>query len=192
MRIKKNKGKSQKPSKGRFGRLFLSFFFLFFISGTLFSQYEYLLEFEDLYQGCVDDEESIIFGGIYPDKWPKNLNLPVFPGGGDVQMSRWVNANIDYPDVVDYRTRERVKGIVYVEVVIDRCGRPTRQRIVDSVDELYDMEALRIMEGLPVFKPGSLNGERVKVALTIPVYFKRTTLIKKKKYDEYNYDDYDW
>jgi len=192
MRIRKNKESNPRSSKRRFGRFFLSLFFLIFISGKLLAQYDYLLEFENLYPGCVDDEESIIFGGIYPDQWPRNLNPPVFPGGGDVQMSRWVNANIDYPDVIDYRTRERVKGIVYVEVVIDRCGRPTRQRIVNSVDELYDMEALRIMEGLPVFKPGSLNGERVKVALTIPVYFKRTTLIKKKKYDEYNYDDYDW
>ena len=176
----------------RFKEFFVSLFFLLFTSGTLFAQYEYLAEFENLYPDCVDNEESIIFGGSYPNKWPKELNLPVFPGGGDIQLTRYVNSNIDYPDVVNFATRERLKGVVYIEVVIDRCGRATRQRLMESVDHLYDMEALRIMENLPVFKPGALDGERVKVALTIPVYFTRSTLPKKKHTEEYNYEDYDW
>ena len=164
--------------------------FLFWTSGKLFAQQD-VSQYENLYQGCSDGEESIIFGGIYPNPWPKNLNPPVFPGGGDIQLTRFVHSNIEYPDVLEYPSRERVKGIVYVEVVIDRCGKPTRQRVVESVDVLYDDEALRIMKGLPTFKPGSLNGERVKVALTIPVHFLRNTLPPKKKYDyhDINYDD---
>ena len=189
---KNNKLSFLRSSQGRSKRFFLSLFFLFFVLGTLFAQYEYLAEFENLYPGCEDNEESIIFGGSYPNKWPKGLNLPVFPGGGDIQLTRYVNSNIDYPDVVDFATRERAKGVVRVEVVIDRCGRATRQRLIESVDHLYDMEALRIMENLPVFKPGALDGERVKVALTIPVYFTRNTLPKKKHVEEYNYEDYDW
>jgi len=160
----------------------------------MFAQYEYLTEFEKLYPGCVDDDESVIFGGRYPNPWPAELNLPVFPGGGDVQLVRFVHSNIEYPDVVDYRTRERIKGIVYVEVVIDRCGRPTRFRVVGSVDELYDMEALRIVENFPIFKPGSLYGERVKVALTIPVHFTRNKMPPRRQnyyYDDYDYYDYD-
>ena len=177
----------------RLRRALLCLCFFLFASGTLFAQYDYLLEFEELYPGCVDDEESVIFGARYPNKWPSELNPPVFPGGGDIQLTRWVHSNIEYPDVVDYVTRKRIKGVVYIEVVIDRCGRPTRQRVVNSVDELYDLEALRIMENLPVFKPGSINGERVKVALMIPVHFTRNTLPKRKDVEvEYNYDDYDW
>ncbi len=179
-----------------FGRLFLFLFFLLFTSEILLAQYEYLLEFEELYPGCIDNEESTIYGGSYPNEWPKELNLPVFPGGGEVQLTRFVHSNIDYPDVMisDSDTTEiRLKGIVYVEVVIDRCGRATRQKIVNPVDELYDQEALRIMTNLPVFKPGSLDGERVKVALVVPVYFTRSTLPKKKQPEqEYNYEDYDW
>lgn len=168
--------------------------FLFFASGKLFAQ-DYLKQYEDLYQDCVDNEESITFGGIYPNPWPKNLNPPVFPGGGDIQLTRFVHSSLqdeDYPDVLDFYTRERVKGTVYVEVVIDRCGRPTRQRVVNAVDAEYDEVALRIAKGLPIFKPGSLNGERVKVALTIPFHFLRNTLPpKRKKYSSYGSDDYE-
>ncbi len=201
MKLQKNNKLNFGESSGRRSRRFLlALFFLSFASGKLLAQYDdyeeydsysYLKEYENLYPDCVDNEASIIFGGSYPEPWPGELNLPVFPGGGDIQLSRYVNSNIEYPDVVDYHTRERVKGVVKVEVVIDRCGRATRQKLMNSVDELYDLEALRIMENLPVFKPGSLNGERVKVALIIPVYFNRTTL-PKKEVEEYNYDDYDW
>lgn len=177
--------------------VFLNLFLLVF-SGRLFAQYDYLFEFEDLYPDCMDDEESTIYGGTYPNKWPKNLNLPVFPGGGDTQLSRFVHSNIEYPDIIDSITpgatpgapdiEHRPKGVVYVEVVIDRCGRATRQRIVRPVLEEYDTEALRIMENLPVFKPGAIDGMRVKVALVIPVYFTRNT--KKKQPRDYYYDDY--
>jgi TonB family protein len=213
---KNNKRSFLISSTGRYKGLFLSLFILFFVSGKLLAQdyddgyyygqdyeqespndkYAYLKEFEVLYPNCFDNEYSIVFGGTYPQPWPKNLNPPVFPGGGDIQLTRFVhmNAQENYPDVVDYYTRERVKGTVHVEVVIDRCGKPSRQRVVKSVDELYDLEALRIAEGLPVFKPGSINGERVKVALIIPVHFIRNTMPPKKKYDyrDLNYDDIPW
>jgi TonB family protein len=192
---------------------YLTIFFLF-LPFTLAAQYERYLEFEHLYPGCTDDEESTIYGGTYPDKCPDELNLPIFPGGGDIELTRFVHHNIEYPDVVDSTTAatdstpaitHRPKGIVYVEVVVDRCGRATRQEVVQSVNEIYDQEALRIMKNMPVFKPGAIDGVRVKVALVIPVYFTRDELKKEKEYfnydyyenensndGNYNYDDYQY
>lgn len=160
----------------------------------LFSQDE-LMKYAALYEGCVDDQESPIYGGTYPRKWPEGLNLPEFPGGGEVMLTRFVANSMEYPDVVDSivpgPTPEsdsiiyRPKGIVYVQVVIDRCGKATRQEIIQSVNNEYDNEALRIMENLPIFRAGDYRGERVKVALIIPVYFTRNSL--KKKEEEYDY-----
>ncbi|MCQ2217624.1 MAG: energy transducer TonB [Paludibacteraceae bacterium] len=178
------------------------FCFMLLCMNTLssFAQYEYLNEFEELYGDCIDDEESTIYGGTYPQKWPKDVRLPEFPGGGDVQFTRYVHANIEYPDVVDSVVPSRTpgeedivyraKGIVYVQIVIDRCGRSTRQEVVQSVNEAYDNEALRIMQSLPVFRAGAANGERIKVALIVPVYFTRNRL--KPEPQEMNYDDIDW
>ena len=137
-------------------------------------------EFEDLYPDCNDSYESTIYGGTY-GKWPKGLNPPEFPNGGDVSLTQYIHANLEYPHVVegtDTVTGEEIlaKGTVAVQVVVDRCGRASRAEIIQSVNDEYDEEALRIVSGLPTFKPGDLDGERVKVALIIPVIFSRSSM----------------
>ena len=158
-----------------------------------------LEQYESLYPGCVDNQESTIYGGTY-GAWPKNLILPEFPDGGDVQFTRFIHSNLTYPEVVesyDSLTKQPVlaKGVVAVQIVIDRCGRATRQEIIQSVNDAYDEEALRIMNGLPVFKPGEMDGVRVKVAFIVPVKFSRSRPLPKTEeiidFDEnYNFDDW--
>lgn len=154
-------------------------------------------EFENLYPNCVDNQESTIYGGTYGN-WPRELILPDFPGGGDVEFTRYVHSNIEYPHVVESfeytnggkdSSEVLAKGTVAIQIVVDRCGRATRQEIVQSVNDEYDEEALRIMQGLPVFKPGELRGIRVKVAMIIPVHFNRT---KMPPPPESEYMEYDW
>lgn len=150
-------------------------------------------KYETLYPGCVDDVGSVIY---YPNKWPADLELPEFPGG-DIELTRFVNQNIEYPDVVDSvtvdslgnETQHRPKGVVLVGFYVDRCGRARDLQIVQSVNEAYDNEALRILESLPVFKPGALYGERVKVGLIVPVHFLRNEMPKKPVEDEYYYEE---
>ena len=159
-------------------------------------------EFEELYPGCVDNEDSPIYGGTY-GKWPTDLNLPEFPNGGDVQLIRFVHDNLEYPEViesVEYSEDKKdsvvhlAKGTVAVQIVVDRCGRASRAEIIQSVNDAYDEEALRILSGLPVFKPGDLNGERVKVALIVPVHFSRSTMPPppESEYGDYWGDGEDW
>ncbi len=148
-------------------------------SFALWAQDNLYGEFEDLYPDCIDNQESKIYGGTY-GRWPEGLNLPEFPHGGDVQLTRYVNDNMEYPHVVESTdsagNEVLAKGVVAVQIVIDRCGRATRQEIIQSVNDEYDQEALRIMQGLPIFKPGDLYGERVKVALIVPVRFNRSKM----------------
>lgn len=159
-------------------------------------------EFEELYPGCVDNEDSPIYGGTY-GKWPTDLNLPEFPNGGDVQLIRFVHDNLEYPEViesVEYSEDKKdsvvhlAKGTVAVQIVVDRCGRASRAEIIQSVNDAYDEEALRILSGLPVFKPGDLNGERVKVALIVPVHFSRSTMPPppESEFGDYWGDGEDW
>lgn len=159
----------------------------------LVSAQEDYTKYETLYPGCVDDVGSVIY---YPNKWPADLELPEFPGG-DIELTRFVNQNIEYPDVVDSvtvdslgnETQHRPKGVVLVGFYVDRCGRARDLQIVQSVNEAYDNEALRILESLPVFKPGALYGERVKVGLIVPVHFLRNEMPKKPVEDEYYYEE---
>lgn len=155
-------------------------------------------EYENLYPDCVDNQESTIYGGTY-NGWPKALIPPEFPGGGDVELTRFVHSSIEYPHVVESYAYPNgpdkdsvevlAKGTVVIQIVVDRCGRATRQEIVQSVNDEYDMEALRITQGLPVFKPGEMNGVRVKVALLIPFHFTRSKMPPPPSTD---YMEYDW
>lgn len=174
----------------------VAFLFTYFSLFAADGQYD---EFEKLYPGCVDNQESTIYGGTF-GSWPSNLILPEFPSGGDVELTRFVRNNLTYPEVIesyDSISKEPIlaKGVVAVQIVIDRCGRATRQEILQSVNDAYDEEALRIMNGLPVFKPAEMNGIRVKCAMIVPVRFNRSKPLPKEEEiidfgDDYNFDDW--
>ncbi|MCQ2199505.1 MAG: energy transducer TonB [Paludibacteraceae bacterium] len=159
------------------------------------------LQYENLYPNCVDNMPSKIYS---PNKKPKELNMPEFPGGGAVELTRYVFHNIEYPEVIDSVATDSVtheditylvRGTVLCRITVDRCGRAQNPQIIQSVAPEYDAEALRIMEGLPVFKPGDLNGEeRVKVDLIIPVHFNRIhpkPVVDDGYYDYQDYGSYD-
>lgn len=152
--------------------------------------------FVNLYPGCEDDQPSEIYDA---QKRKPGLILPIFPGGGEVEFSRYVYHHQQGVEVVDSVAPGKgpdggdlvylLKGTVLVRVTIDRCGRAVNPEIVKSVAEEYDTEALEIMSDLPIFKPGEIDGIRVKVALTVPVHYNRTHPKPKRPEDEYEYYD---
>ena len=152
---------------------------------------QYYDQYVMLYPNCVDDE----FSKIYPWEEPY-LTQPEFPGGGPVQMSRYVHFSTVIPDVKDAGGKQ-LKGKVLIKAYIDRCGVLKSPEIIQSLSNEHDSEALRVVESFPVFKPGALDGERVKVAIIIPVYFTRTYVPKQQTPtfdDDYwdNFDNYGW
>lgn len=151
--------------------------------------------FANLYPGCEDNQESEIYSA---EKKKPGLILPIFPGGGDVEFSRYVFHHQKGVEVVDSVAPGKgpdggdlqylLKGTVLVKVTIDRCGLAVNPEIVKGVCEEYDAEALEIMSDLPIFKPGEIDGIRVKVALMVPVYYNRTHPKPKRPEDEYEFD----
>ena len=152
--------------------------------------------FVNLYPGCEDNEASEIYDA---QKKKPGLILPIFPGGGEVEFSRYVFHHQQGIEVVDSVAAGKgpdggdlqylLRGTVLVRGTIDRCGKAVNPEIIKGVCEEYDTEALEIMSDLPIFKPGELDGIRVKVALTVPVYYTRKHPKPKRPEDEYYYDD---
>lgn len=152
--------------------------------------------FINLYPGCEDNEPSEIYDA---QKKKPGLILPIFPGGGEVEFSRYVFHHQQGIEVVDSVAPGKgpdggdlqylLRGTVLVRVTIDRCGKAVNPEIIKGVCEEYDTEALEIMSDLPIFKPGELDGIRVKVALSVPVYYTRKHPKPKRPEDEYYYDD---
>lgn len=151
-----------------------------------------------LYQGCVDDEESPIYGGSY-SSYPTNLSDAQFPGG-EVELSLFIHRNTERQEVysgeIDAEGNQLlVTGEVLVQFVIDRCGKPGHFQVVQSLTDEQDAEALRVMESLPIFKAGSIDGIRVKTAYIAPVKFRWKTMPPKEpETPAYESDDFfdDW
>ena len=96
---------------------------------------------------------------------------PVFLHSSDPKdfLQKWVYQYLKYPAEA---IRDGVQGKVMVEFVIEKDGSVTGVRIVKGVSEELDAEALKVVSASPKWKPGRVNGNRVRTSLTIPVEFK--------------------
>lgn len=101
---------------------------------------------------------------------------PVFLNSADIRpfMEKWVYANIRYPESA---VRDGVQGRVMVDFIIDKDGKVTDVRVVRGVDPELDGEAVRVISASPKWKPGRMNGQKVRTSVTVPVEFR----LKKKE-----------
>jgi protein TonB len=93
--------------------------------------------------------------------------MPEFPGG-ELALRKFIANAIKYPVIAQ---ENGIEGKVYVSFVVGKDGRVTNARIVRSVDSSLDKEALRVVNSLPVWKPGMQRGQPVRVAFSVPISF---------------------
>ena len=94
--------------------------------------------------------------------------MPSFRGGQKALMA-YLAENVQYPkDMKD----TCAQGKVVVSFVVERNGCITEPKVVKSVCQALDKEALRVVRSMPKWIPGSQNGERVRVRYIIPVTFR--------------------
>ncbi len=167
--------------------------FLLLLLPSLSFATDYMM-YVGMYGDCVDDEPSPIYGGTYGE-YPKGLIDAQFPGG-DVELALFIHNNTEVVEVYSGEldkngNRLLVTGDVLVEFVIDRCGKPGSFKILQSLTNEQDEEALRVMESLPMFRAGSLDGYRVKTAYVAPVHFEKQVMPQKKQ-DDFDWEAYGW
>lgn len=85
------------------------------------------------------------------------------------EISRHVAENTIYPKLAQMTG---IQGKVYVSFVINKGGTISNARVVRSVDDLLDAEALRVVNSLPKFEPGRKDGQAISIEYTIPITFK--------------------
>ena len=96
--------------------------------------------------------------------------LPLYNGKDvEVVIREYINNNIIYPP--DAR-KNNIEGNVLVQFIINRQGDVINARVRQGVHPLLDAEALRIVNLLPKWMPGTMRGKPVNVLYIIPVVFK--------------------
>ena len=88
--------------------------------------------------------------------------------GGDAALMKFLSENVKYPPEA---FKEKVQGRVVVQFLIEKNGDIGEVKVVRSVREDLDAEAVRVVKTLPKFSPGRINGNAVAVWYTLPVAF---------------------
>ena len=96
--------------------------------------------------------------------------------GGEAALMKYLQENVVYPPEA---IKNRIQGKVVVQMLIDKAGSVSEVKVVRSVHELLDAEAVRVVKTLPKFFPGRSLGKAISVWYTLPVTFKLQT----EKYD---------
>ncbi len=96
---------------------------------------------------------------------------PQFFGSSDPRhfLREWVYQYLKYPQAA---VRDGVQGTVMVRFVIEQDGKVTGVEVVKGVDEELDAEALKVVSASPKWKPGKVDGKKVRATVTIPVEFR--------------------
>lgn len=104
--------------------------------------------------------------------YPIVNEMPEFPGGLQA-LSEFINQNLRYP------TDDCIQGRVVIQFVVEPDGTITNPVIKRSLGELYDKEALRIINIMPLWIPGSQYGTPKRVLYTLPISFRFNQSIKQ-------------
>jgi protein TonB len=94
-------------------------------------------------------------------------NMPEFPGG-DLELRKYINQNVQYPEIAK---ENGIQGRVFVQFVVNQKGEIEQVKVVRGVDPSLDKEAIRVIQSLPKWKPGSQRGKPVRVSFTVPINY---------------------
>ncbi len=108
-----------------------------------------------------DDDDDMIMGMIVEQK-------PVFPGGQKALME-FLKSNLVYPKAAQDSS---IQGRVIVKFTVEKDGSITDVEVVRGVHPALDEEAVRVVNMMPKWKPGTQMGDTVRTKFTLPVLFK--------------------
>ena len=96
--------------------------------------------------------------------------MPQYPGG-EKAMMEYVAKSVEYPQ--EARDKE-ISGRVFVSFVIEKDGSVSNIEMKRGIGGGCDEEAVRVIKGMPKWKPGKMKGEPVRVSYMMPINFKLT------------------
>ena len=106
-------------------------------------------------------EEEAVFFTIVQES-------PLFMGGDAANFSKWVNANLRYPEIAK---QNGIQGEVTVEFTVMTDGSVANVKVLNGVETSLDNEAVRVISMSPKWTPGKHKNKAVKVIYRIPVIF---------------------
>ncbi len=141
--------------------------------GELYSEGNYdkglLLGFMKHYS-TNDSIRQVKLKKFYKDTTKFSQELPSFLGGEDAMM-QFIIDNIDYPEGAKDKG---IQGVVKIKFTVNADGTVRDVSLMNKEMLGYgcEREAIEIVENMPNWSPGILNGKPVMVYYNLPVRFK--------------------
>jgi periplasmic protein TonB len=86
--------------------------------------------------------------------------MPEYPGG-KIEMVKFFMSNFNFVE-------PEASGKIIIEFTVNKEGQMEDFKIIRSLIEILDNEAIRVMKLMPKWKPGKCGDEAVNVKLVIP------------------------
>jgi len=107
----------------------------------------------------------------------ESIYVQAEPINGYASLYAYLNANLQYPTE---SVKDSIQGIQTVSFIINVEGNPEKIQFGESLGSPFEIEARRLIENMPAWKPATLNGKPVSSKLALPITFE----IKKIKVKE--------
>jgi protein TonB len=93
--------------------------------------------------------------------------MPAFPGG-ESEMMKYLGNNLKYPE----RAKDvEAQGTVLISFVVDKEGKISNPTIKRGIGFGCEEEAIRVIQKMPTWSPGKMNGQTVNVEYVLPIRF---------------------
>jgi TonB family protein len=94
-------------------------------------------------------------------------SMPEFPTG-QAEMYQFLSENIHYPNEC---IEKGIQGKVYMKFVVMKDGSIKNIEIIKSAHHLLDAESIRVVNSMPTWKPGTIQGTPVNVYYILPISY---------------------
>jgi len=92
---------------------------------------------------------------------------PAYPGGV-MEFYKFLAHTLRYPSAA---REKNIQGKVFVMFVVEKDGSLSTFKILKSLSDDIDKEAVRALELSPKWEPGLLSGHPVRTYYTVPISF---------------------
>lgn len=98
----------------------------------------------------------------------EDIMIKAEPIGGFPAFYQLIDKELTYPEAARI---SNIEGFVRVYFVVDKEGKAGKFRVVRSMGDEFDQEALRVMKKIPNWNPATHNGQPVSSHLSIKLRF---------------------
>ena len=93
--------------------------------------------------------------------------MPEFPGGS-AKLMEYIQKNIKYPMMA---RESDIQGRVFVNFVVEPDGSISNVAVLRGIGGGCDEEAVRVVNSMPKWKPGTQKGKPVRCQFVLPIKF---------------------